>query len=152
MEIKATIVKYCDYQERCQSEVRNKLYELGCKTLEVESLISELIEQGLLNEERYARAIARGKFRIKGWGRNKIIQQLKQKRISDYCIKAALKEINPEEYWNTLLKTAERKLHELRTEKNPIARRIRLQRYLLQKGFENQLIQDAMNEIINATK
>ena len=77
---------YCAYQERSQQEVRDKLYGYGLHHDEVEENLSELITQGYLNEERFAKAYAGGKFRIKGWGKRKILQGLKQHRISEYCI------------------------------------------------------------------
>ena len=108
-DIRNAIIKYCDYQERCHQEVRNKLYELGAYTSEVEQHIALLIEENLLNEERYACAVARGRFRLKKWGRVKIVQYLKLHKISAYCIKKALKEIDGDEYEKTLNKLAERK-------------------------------------------
>src|SRR5690606_5982087 len=116
MDKRSSIYHYCQYQERCHAEVRNKLYELGCRTPEVEELIAELIEKDLLNEERYARAIARGKFRMKQWGRQKILQQLKLNKISEYCIKKAMTEIDEDEYMQVLQKLAERKWQELKKE------------------------------------
>lgn len=150
-DVRSAIYRYCNYQERSHAEVRNKLYELGCKTPEVERMIAELIEKDLLNEERYARAIARGKFRIKRWGRQKIIQQLKQNKISAYCIRKALTEIDPDEYNHTLVRLAQRKWEELRTEKNIQLRKTKVYRYLLQKGYEADMIGDTLNEIIKST-
>lgn len=147
--ITAAIQYYCKYQERSHKEVRNKLYELGCKTVEVNAHISELIEAGLLNEERYARAIARGKFRMKQWGRGKIVQQLKMNEVSDYCIKKGLTEIDPEEYFQTLQKLAGKKWGELKGEKNIFIKKKKTYNYLAQKGYEYDLINDAINEIIN---
>ena len=152
MDNKASIIHYCNFQERCHFEVKNKLYELGCKTQEVNELIAYLIEQNLLNEERYARSIARGKFRMKQWGRNKIIQQLKLHHVSDYCIRKAMTEIDEEEYENTLLKTAEKKWQELRTERNSRIKQAKLFRFLLQRGFETSIINTAINNLIGQTK
>lgn len=149
MDIQSSIYRYCNYQERSHQEVRNKLYELGCKTAEVEKHISELIEKDLLNEERYARAIARGKFRMKQWGRVKIVQQLKLQKVSDYCIKKALKEIDADEYTAVLNRLATRKWEELKKERSQHIRKHKTYRYLLQKGYESDLINDTINEIIN---
>src|ERR1700733_4629305 len=114
MELKAAILHYCKYQERCHAEVRNKLYELGCTTPEVEQTLTGLIETGVLNEERFAKAYAGGKFRMKQWGREKIKQQLKLRKISDYCIKKALLEISPDDYEITLNKIAFKKAEEVK--------------------------------------
>src|SRR5690348_15012185 len=96
------ILHYCKYQERCHSEVRNKLYDMGFTSEKVERQLSELIDCGVLNEERFARAFARGKFRMLHWGRDKIKQQLKIKKISDYCIRKGLSEIDDEQYGDAL--------------------------------------------------
>ena len=110
METEAAILHYCRYQERCHQEVRNKLYELGCTTHEVEQQLTRLIEANALNEERFARAFAGGKFRMKQWGREKIKQQLKLRKISDYCIRKAMTEIDENEYEKTLRKLAYKKV------------------------------------------
>ena len=123
MSVKDSIIRYCQYQPRCHKEVRNKLYELGCTTPEVEEQLIDLVQSGLLNEENYARAIARGKFRMKQWGRRKIVEHLKSQQVSDYCIKKALTEIDEDEYLQTLQLLAEKKLKELKSEKNIFVRK-----------------------------
>src|SRR5882762_609956 len=85
---------YCAYQERCHSEVKEKLYSFGLWKQEVETILSQLIEEGYLNEERFAIQFAGGKFRMKQWGRVKIKYELKQRQVSEYCVKKALKEID----------------------------------------------------------
>lgn len=149
MDVKSAIYHYCNYQERCHAEVRNKLYELGCKTPEVEQHIADLIEADLLNEERYARAYARGHFRMKNWGKQKIINQLRFNKISEYCIKKALTEIDPYEYDAVLKKLAEKKWNECRSDRNQFVRRNKVYRYLVQKGYENDLVQNAINDLIS---
>lgn len=144
------ITRYCEYHERCHSEVRNKLYELGCTTPEVENRISDLIGIGLLNEERFARAFARGKFRMKQWGKEKIKQHLRFKKISDYCIKRAMTEIDGEEYDKIMQKLLEKKLNELKSEKNQPTLKAKIYRYMLQKGYERDIVIDMLNEKINA--
>ncbi len=148
MDIKSAIEHYCNYQPRCHKEVRNKLYELGCKTPEVEEYIAELIASGLLNEERYARAFARGKFRLLNWGRIKIVAALRADRISEYCIKKGLSEIDENEYSDSLRKLAGKKWIEVKKDKNRFTRMAKMKRYLLQKGYETDLVQELINEII----
>ena len=143
-DLKTAIYRYCNYQERCQQEVRNKLYELKASTPEVENLIAELIEAGLLNEERFARAVARGKFRMMHWGKGKIVQLLKQHRISEYCIKKALTEIDYDEYLATLSRLAARKWEEFRSDKSLQQRKSKVYRYLAGKGYESALIAEAL--------
>jgi regulatory protein len=148
MDLRTMITRYCQYQDRCQKEVRNKLYENGARKDEVEELMIELISNKLIDEERYARNFARGKFRIKNWGRRKIIYELKQDQISDYCIKKGLSEIDEEEYQQTLERLTERKMPDIRKEQNVFARRAKLQRYLNQKGYEQDLIADMLKRFI----
>ena len=148
METEAAILHYCKYQERCHQEVRNKLYELGCTTPEVEQQLTRLIESNALNEERFARAFAGGKFRMMQWGREKIKQQLKVRKISDYCIRKAMTEIDETDYGKTLEKLAYKKLVEIKGDRSPLSRKSKLYRYLVQKGYERDLVIDLVKELI----
>ena len=147
--IDKAILYYCKYQERCHAEVRNKLYELGFTSGEVERQIAELIGADVLNEERFAIAFAGGKFRMKQWGREKIRQELKIRKISDYCIKKALKEINGDDYDKTLNKLIYKKLVELKSEKNNFTKKSKVYRYLVQKGYERDIVVNLIKEHIN---
>jgi regulatory protein len=142
------IKQYCAYQERCHSEVKDKLYSFCLNKNEVEDLISKLIEDNYLNEERFAIQFAGGKFRVKQWGRIKIKYQLKQKQVSEYCIKKALAAIDPADYANTLNKLAGLKLKTLKGEKNIFFRKKQLQDHLRMKGFESDLVNEVVNEIL----
>lgn len=144
MERKAAIEHYCNYQERSQQEVRDKLYELGSYPAEVEEFIADLIEANLLNEERFARSFVRGKFRMKAWGRVKILQHLKPHRISENLIRIALREIDPSEYFATADKLARRKWEALKSERNLMVRRSKTFRFLLQRGFETTIISEIL--------
>ena len=135
---------YCGYQERCHVEVKQKLYSLGLWKKDVDALLSQLIEENYLNEERFAQLFAGGKFRMKHWGRIKIIYELKQKKISEYCIKKGLKEIDENDYKKTLLKLATAKWETLKTEKNVFVKKNKTINYLLQKGYESSLANDAI--------
>jgi regulatory protein len=148
MEIKAAILHYCKYQERCHWEVRNKLYELGFRQNEVEEQLAGLIETGVLNEERYARAFAGGKFRMKQWGREKIKQQLRLHKISDFCIKKAMAEIDDNEYDKILKKLAIKKLTEIKSDRSAQSKKGKLYRYLIQKGYERDRVMSIINEYI----
>lgn len=138
---------YCAYQERCHSEVKDKLYGFGLNTKEVDEIISTLIAENYINEERFAIQFAGGHFRSKKWGRVKISHALKQKQVSAYCIKKALKQIDDEEYLKVLQKHFEAKLKTLKSEKNIFIKKRKLQDYLMQKGFESNLIREMMNII-----
>ncbi len=141
------IKQYCAYQERCHAEVRDKLYSFGLNKIEVEEIISELITENYLNEERFAIHYAGGKFRMKQWGKNKIKQSLKFKQVSDYCIEKALKEIDNKEYEKTFLKLTELKLKALKSEKNIFIKKRKLQDFLLMKGYESEMIREVVNKI-----
>ena len=134
------IKHYCGYQERSHAETRDKLYGFGLYKAEVEELLSRLIEENYLNEERYAMAFAGGKFRMKQWGRVKIRYELQQKRVSAYCIKKALASIKEDDYEKTLQKLAADKLRLLKGEKNHFVKKTKLRNYLMQKGYEPNLI------------
>jgi regulatory protein len=132
--------QYCAYQERSHSEAKEKLFGLGMNKKETDELLSELISGNYLNEERFAIQFAGGKFRIKQWGRVKIKYALKQKQVSEYCIKKALKGIDEHDYNKTAQKLFEQKLKTLKEEKNIFIKKRKLQDHLLQKGFEADLV------------
>jgi regulatory protein len=138
------IKHYCGYQERSHSEVKDKLYSFGLWKNDVESLLSRVIEEDYLNEERFAKAFVRGKFRMKQWGKVKIKYELKQKQVSEYNIRKAMKEINEEDYAAVFNKLFESKLEELSSEKNVPTRKRKILDYLMQKGYERDMI---MNKI-----
>ncbi len=140
------IKQYCAYQERCHSEVRDKLYSFGLNKGEVEEIISVLITEKYLNEERFAIHYAGGKFRMKGWGKNKIKQALKLKQVSDYCIKKALGQIDLDDYDRTFQKLAQQKLTTLRSEKNIFIKKRKFQDFMLQRGFETSLISEFLKK------
>lgn len=141
----ARIQDWCAYQERCQQEVRDKLYAYGMHSADVEHIIAQLISDNFLNEERFACAYAGGKFRIKKWGRIKIKAGLRAKRVSDYCIRKALEEIDEREYRKTLAKLLAEKDRGL-SEKNGLRRKYKLLQYASAKGYEQELIMDILNE------
>src|SRR5882757_11310583 len=133
---------YCGYQERCHSEVTQKLYSFGLWKRDVEEAISRLIEENYLNEERFAMQFAGGRFRMKQWGRVKIRYELKQKQVGEYCIKKALAAIDEEDYSKALEKLATDKWEDLKGETD-FARRGKLQDYLVRKGYETDAIHQA---------
>ncbi|MDB5288498.1 MAG: RecX family transcriptional regulator [Mucilaginibacter sp.] len=134
---------YCAYQERSQQEVRNKLYEWGLWTAAIENIISKLIEENYLNEERFAKAYVRGKFNQKSWGKIKIKQGLQLKNVSSPLIKKALMTIDIDDYMATLTRIIEKKANAL-TEKNAHKRRYKLQQYALSRGFETDLAAEVL--------
>lgn len=141
------IRNYCAYQDRCHSEVKSKLIELSVYGHDLEEVISQLISEDFLNEERFARSFVRGKFKIKNWGKTKIIQHLKAKYISEYCIKKGLSEIDEEEYFAIFEKYFEKKKAELSSEKNIWIKKKKILNYLLQRGFESHLIYEKLKTL-----
>jgi len=130
---------FCVYQERSQKEVRYKLVEWGMRGDELEEILSELIVNNFLNEERFARSYASGKFNIKKWGRVKIKQGLKLKGVPDRILQKALYSLDDDDYMQTLEDLAIKKSNTL-TESNPLKRKMKLTTYLQGRGFEIDLI------------
>ncbi|HEY0056182.1 MAG TPA: regulatory protein RecX [Pedobacter sp.] len=139
----AKLEYFCAYQERSQQEVRDKLYSYGLHSTEVEEVISELISSNYLNEARFAFAYTLGKFRIKNWGKIKIREGLKLKRVGDNLIKKALNEINPVDYERTL-KSLMIKKAALLKEKESFKRQQKLILYGISKGYERDLVFDCL--------
>lgn len=125
--------------------MRDKLFSFGLAPNDVDQIISQLIEEDYLNEQRFAEAFARGKFRMKHWGKVKIRYEMKQRRITEYCIKKAMKEIDEDEYLKTLVKLMDEKLRSLKSEKNVFTRKRKLTDYLMQKGYESDVISSVIN-------
>ena len=143
---KLKIASYCAYQERCQLEVRNKLYTYGLFSDQVDELLAWLITENFVNEERFAQTFAGGKFRIKKWGKFKITQALKQKDISDYCIKKGLEEIGNEDYVITIREMAEKKSNEYSLKiSDPYQLKAKTAKHIISKGFEPSLVWDVLN-------
>jgi regulatory protein len=140
---------FCGYQERSHDEVKQKLYSLGLYKDEIESAISVLIEGNYLNEERYAIAFAGGKFRMKQWGKVKIEYELKSKKVSVYNIKLALKSIEEIDYLNTLQALTQKKWESIALEDEKLfVKKSKITTYLLQRGFEKQLVAEAIASIV----
>ncbi len=133
----------CAYQERCQQEMRDKLYEWGLFSDAVESIIANLISDNYLNEERFAKSYAGGKFRIKKWGRIKIKIELKKRKISDYCICKAMEEIEDAEYMKTVKALIAKKSKEIKGGKLHI-RNYKVAKYIASRGFEQDLIWEVL--------
>jgi regulatory protein len=140
------IKHYCSYQERNHTETKEKLYGFGLRKYEVEELVSKLVEEDYLNELRFATSFARGKFRMKQWGRVKIKYELKQKKVSEYCIKKALLEIDEKDYTVTIDKLTLKKWNSLKGN-HYISRQIKTQNYLISKGYEINLILEAIKKL-----
>lgn len=148
-QARLSIRRFCAYQERAQQEVRDKLYEYGMSKDEVEEILSDLISENFLNEERFALQFAGGHFRIKGWGKLKISHALKQKRVSAYNIKKALQSIDLDAYEKTIEALAKKKWNSLKGERG-LSKMAKTQAFLYQRGFESQLIQPILQKLNKA--
>ena len=138
---------FCAYQDRCHREVETKLRNMGMIPEATNQIIGHLIQENYLNEERFAKSFARGKFRIKKWGKNRIVNELKQRQITKYNITIALKEIEQEDYIETLDILAKKRLSQIR-ETNSQQRKKKLADYLLYRGWESHLVYEKLKELI----
>lgn len=138
--------QYCAYQERSHYEVQQKLYELGVRRADHDAILATLIEEDYLNEERFAMQYVGGKFRMKDWGRKKIYYALREKKVSEYSIKKALGQIDEEAYAAVLQELAEKKYESLAKE-TPLLRKRKTMDYLLQKGYESELVSAALKRL-----
>tara|TARA_R110002072_G_scaffold258181_1_gene416831 strand:- start:162 stop:623 length:462 start_codon:yes stop_codon:yes gene_type:complete len=138
--------KYCAYQERSHKDVSQKMWDLEIPLEWKDDIFLALMKENFLNEERFARTYARGKFNIKKWGRVKITQGLKKHQVSKKCIQLGLTEIDEDEYLKVLQDTIELKRSKLK-EKNPWKRRSAIYRFVVQRGFESGLVSELMKEL-----
>lgn len=140
--------RYCAYQDRCHYEVRTRLIEHQIYGDDLEEILSELISENFLNEERFAQSYARGKFRMKGWGRNKIRMHLRRKYVSNYCIKKGLEEIDEESYFKTLTDILTKK-HSSYGGGNDYKTRQKLYAYAIGRGYESIIINEVLNDLLS---
>ncbi|EDM45637.1 regulatory protein RecX [unidentified eubacterium SCB49] len=145
-EAKRKIERYCVYQERCHKDIEKKLREMRMIPQAIDEIFGHLIEHNFLNETRFAQAFARGKFNIKKWGRSRITRELKLRKISEYNIKLALKEIEEQDYYSTFNALAEKRLLQVERETNISKKRKKIADYLLYRGWESDMIYAFLNE------
>ena len=146
-EAQKVLENYCAYQERCHKDVTDKLKEMRMIPEVIDTIIVHLIENNYLNEERFAKAFARGKFRIKKWGKNRIVRELRFRQISKYSIDSALKEIDPSDYLHTLDELVQKRIAQV-AEKNIYKKKRRVADYLLYRGWEPNLVYEKINKLI----
>lgn len=147
-EIQQKIAQYCVYQDRCHKEVEEKIKSYDLIPEAREMILMNLMKDNFLNEERFAKSFARGKFRIKHWGKNRIVNELKMRDISSYNIKTALKEIDDKEYLKTIYTITENRNNVI-SETNPYKRKKKLIDFLLRKGFETELIFKTVEDVLS---
>lgn len=146
-EAQKVLENYCAYQERCHKEVKDRLLKMRMISEAIDTIVVHLITNNYLNEERFAKAFARGKFRIKKWGKNRIVRELKMRQISVYSIDSALKEIDLDEYHEALHELTLKRINQV-TEKNIYKKKKKVADYLLYRGWESHLIYEKLNELI----
>ena len=149
-QAKRSIEKYCAYQERCHQEVTKKLVQMRMIPQAIEEIIGHLLAHDFLNETRFSQAFARGKFRQKKWGRNRITRELKMRNISAYNLKLALREIPEKEYLDTFDVLFEKRVAQLARETDPQKKRKKIADYLLYRGWESAMIYERLRAIKNS--
>lgn len=147
-EATRAIERYCAYQERCHKDVVDKLKSMGMIELAIDEIIPHLIHHKFLNETRYAESFARGKFRIKKWGKNRIVRELKMKGLNDRTIKIGLKEISESDYILAFDTLSRKRLQQLTTETDKYKKRKKLADYLLYRGWESHMVYAKTVELI----
>jgi len=147
-EAKLKAANFCAYQERSQKEVRNKLYDLGLYPDEVEDVLTDLIMDNFINEERFAKAYIGGKFRVKKWGRKKILIGIAPHKLSPYCIKKGLEEIDDEDYIQTLEELVEKKANAV-SESDLFKKRNKVATYAMYRGFESDLVWEVVKRLVD---
>ena len=145
-EARKKLEQYCAYQERCHEEVIQKLKSLNMIPQAIDTIIAHLIEHNFLNEERFACSFARGKHRIKYWGRTRIVNELKARHISVYNINTALKEIPDNEYFSNFHTLAEKQWESIR-ENNIQKKKKKFFDFMMRKGFETNLIYEKITDL-----
>ncbi len=143
-EIRDKLAKYCAYQDRCHWEVENRMREFNLIPEAWDEIIIYLIQHNFLNEERFAKSFARGKFYQKNWGRIKIKSELKKRKIPSKLIETGLNEIDENDYLQTLKNLFEKKKESLKNERESFKKKTKIRNYLLQKGYESEIITELL--------
>lgn len=137
---------YCAYQERCHKEVIAKLRTLGMIPSVIDKIISELIKANYLNETRFTQSFVRGKFRIKKWGKNRILQELKVREISSFNIKLGMKEISDDNYQKTFYELFEKRRREVK-QLTKTEQKKKIFSYMSYRGWENSKVYEALRNL-----
>ncbi len=146
------IERYCAYQERCHMEVKNKLVALGVYGHTADEIIAKLIQNDFLNETRFALQFARGKFRIKKWGRIRMKIELKKRQVSDYNIQKALSQFDPINYKEAFYQWGQQKWEHLSQTSSDIEEiQRKWVRYFQYRGWENELIYDKLRVLASVS-
>ena len=147
-EAKRKLERYCAYQDRCHQEVRKKLVEMRMIPDAIDVIIGHLIEHDFLNEERFAKAFVRGKFNHKSWGKQRLVRELKLRKLSQYTIKMGLLEITDEDYEKVFDALSRKRIQQLSSEKDKYKKRKKLADYLIYRGWEGDLVYQKVKELV----
>jgi len=147
-EAKRSLERYCAYQDRCHQEVHKKLVEMRMIPDAIDIIMGHLIEHEFLNEERFAKAFVRGKFNHKYWGKQRIVRELKQRKLSEYTIKIGLLEITDEDYEKVFDTLSRKRIQQLSSEKDKYKKRKKLADYLIYRGWEGNLVYEKVRELV----
>jgi regulatory protein len=139
--------RYCAFQERSTKELSDKLKAWKVIPAMTERVIKQMVKEGYLDEERFARAFASGRFRLKHWGKTKIQYELRGRKVPDEIIQLAMDEIDEEEYKEILLEVIKKKNKEINVE-DQYARKKKLTSFALQKGYEYEVIREAIEKLL----
>ena len=148
-EAKSKMERYCVYQERCHKEVRDKLVKMRMIPEAIDIILTHLINENYLNEQRFANNYVSGKFRIKKWGKFRLAQELKKRELSKYTINTALSNISDKDYFETFDQLAEKKFNSLKSTHTQADKK-KFADYLLYRGWEPQLVYEKVTELFNA--
>lgn len=149
-DVKQSIQRWCALQERSSFEVTQKLILWNINKDEIPKIINELRSDNFLNDERFAEDFARGKFRIKNWGKNKIRLSLQQKKVKQEYIDRAIAKLDELDYFDSLKTLAEKKYQLFPDKLSEYEKKVKLYQFLLSKGFENNLIREILDELVEA--
>ena len=145
-EAQSKAAMLCGQQERCNSYIIEKLKQWNVSEDEVNKILSFLTKEKFLDETRYAAFYVKDKFRLNQWGKIKIRYSLRQKRIPEEAIEAAIEQITDDEYLQTCNKLLSGKLRSIK-DTNPFSRKARLLRFAAQRGFESEIIHQVLNTL-----
>jgi regulatory protein len=136
---------YCAYQDRCSSEVVQKLRNWGVDDARIPKIIETLIADKFLDDLRFAQSFVSSKFRLKHWGRNKLVYELRLKKIPSDFISLAIESIEENEYSATLQTLISKKTKEVK-DTDAFRKKQKIARYLISKGFESELVFGMLKE------
>lgn len=136
----------CSRSETCTHDIQAKLKDWGLNEDDSIVVIAQLKEEKFIDDERFARAYIKDKFRLNHWGKQKIEYMLRAKKINQEILELAFEEIEDEGYANELLKLLSDKAKTIKA-KDQYDKRNKLMRFAMGRGFESGKIYAAFKEL-----